>query len=202
MIQEYGTQIQKLFMEFMLQDAQLFVRVQNIFNPENFERQLRPTAEFLLEHSKEFNSLPDLNQIEAVTGLKLDSDIDMNEGRSDWFMTEFESFTQRAELERAIMQSVDYLEQGDFAPVEKLIKDAVQISLTKDMGTDYFLDPKGRLTLLKDGNGQLSTGWPTLDKLLYGGFNRGELNIFAGGCVLGETKIEVIRLPDIASYIS
>jgi hypothetical protein len=36
------------------------------------------------------------------------------------------------------------LEKGEFEPVEKLIKDAVQISLTKDMGTDYFgSDPEG-----------------------------------------------------------
>jgi replicative DNA helicase len=33
--------------------------------------------------------------------------------------------------------------------------------------------------LLKNNNGQNSTGWPALDRLLYGGFNRGELEIFA-----------------------
>jgi hypothetical protein len=60
-------------------------------------------------------------------------------------MEEFEGFTRRQELERAILKSADLLEKGDYDPVEKLIKDAVQISLTKDMGTDYFEDPKGRL---------------------------------------------------------
>ena len=49
------------------------------------------------------------------------------------------------------------------------------------MGTDYFDDPRARLTKLKDGNGQISTGWPSIDKKLYGGFNRGELNIFCAG---------------------
>jgi replicative DNA helicase len=46
------------------------------------------------------------------------------------------------------------------------------------MGTDYFADPRARLSKLKDNNGQISTGWPAVDKKLYGGFNRGELNIF------------------------
>ena len=59
-----------------------------------------------------------------------------------------------------------------------MIKDAVQISLQKDMGTDYFEDPRGRLEGLKNSNGQISTGWPSVDKKLYGGFNRGELNIW------------------------
>jgi replicative DNA helicase len=46
------------------------------------------------------------------------------------------------------------------------------------MGTDYFEDPRKRLEGLKNSNGQVSTGWPSVDKKLYGGFNRGELNIW------------------------
>jgi len=61
-----------------------------------------------------------------------------------------------------------------------MIKQAVQIGLAKDMGTDYFADPRSRLMSLKDKNGQVSTGWTTMDKKLFGGMNRGELNIFAG----------------------
>jgi replicative DNA helicase len=40
---------------------------------------------------------------------------------------------------------------------------------------------------LKNNNGQNSTGWPALDRLLYGGFNRGELQIFAGGSGSGKS---------------
>ena len=55
------------------------------------------------------------------------------------------------------------------------------------MGTDYWLDPKSRLMVLKDSNGQVSTGWPYIDKKLFGGFNPGELNIFAGGSGAGKS---------------
>jgi archaellum biogenesis ATPase FlaH len=55
------------------------------------------------------------------------------------------------------------------------------------MGTDYFLDPRARLMAIKSNNGQVSTGWPTLDKRLFGGMNRGELNIFAGGSGSGKS---------------
>jgi KaiC/GvpD/RAD55 family RecA-like ATPase len=112
---------------------------------------------------------------------------ELNDGHYDWFLSEFEGFTRRQELERAILESADLLEKGEYDPVEKLIKDAVQISLTKDMGTDYFADPKTRLLSIKDNNGQTSTGWPMLDKKLYGGFNRGELQIFAGGSGSGKS---------------
>jgi len=186
-LKDYNIDVQRLFLEMMMEDASSYVRVQNIFNPENFDRSLRSAAAFIKTHCDEHKTMPDRAQISAATGIKLAAVPDLNEGHFDWFLEEFEGFTRRQELERAILKSADLLEKGNFDPVEKLIKDAVQISLTKDMGTDYFDDPRARLLALKSNNGQNSTGWPALDKLLYGGFNRGELQIFAGGSGSGKS---------------
>ena len=184
---EYTADLQKLFLEMMIQDAQSFVRVQNIYNPENFDRNYRDTATFIQEHADKHKTLPTIDQIKAVTGVELKPANDLSEEHYDWFMEEFEGFTRQKELERAILKAADLLENNDYDPVEKLIKDAVQISLTKDMGIDYFDDPKARLLAIKDNNGQVTTGWPTLDKRLFGGMNRGELNIFAGGSGSGKS---------------
>ncbi len=171
----------------MITNAELFVRVTNIFNSENFDRRLRPVAEFMREHSDSYKVLPDSTQIKATTGETINPVEDLDDGHYEWFMNEFESFTRRQELERAIMASADLLEQGDYDPVEKLIKDAVQISLQRDLGIDYFADPRGRLMHLKSSNGQISCGWPVLDHKLYGGTNKGELQIFAGGSGSGKS---------------
>ena len=187
MAKSYEPGIQKLFIEMMLQDAQSFVRVQNIYNSENFDRSLRSAAEFVKEHCEKHNTMPTVEQINAVCRTDFQLVPGMNEDHYNWFLEEFEGFTKQKELERAILMAADLLEKGEYDPVEKLIKDAVQISLTKDMGTDYFLDPRTRLMRIKDNNGQISTGWTSLDKLLYGGFNRGELNIFAGGSGSGKS---------------
>ena len=189
MLKEYGLDVQRLFLEMMLEDATSYVRVQNIYNPQNFDRSLRPAAEFIKEHTDAHKTMPDRSQISATTGVKLQPVPDLNEGHYDWFMSEFEAFTRRQELERAILKSADLLEKGEFEPVEKLIKDAVQISLTRDMGTDYFADPAGRINRYFNSGGQVSTGWQQLDRLLYGGFSRGELNIFAGGSGSGKSLV-------------
>ena len=189
MLKDYGLDVQKLFLEMMLHDAESFVRVQNIYNPENFDRSLRATAEFIAKHSDDYKTLPTREQIKAATGTTLANIPDLNEGHNEWFMSEFEAFTRRQELERAILKSADLLEKGEYDPVEKLIKDAVQISLTKDMGTDYFADPKARINKYFNSGGQVSTGWPQMDKILYGGFSRGELNIFAGGSGSGKSLV-------------
>ena len=189
MAKEYTPDLQKLFLEMMMQDAQNYVRVQNIFNPENFDRSLKETATFIAEHSTKHATLPTYEMVKASTGVELKPIPDMIDGHSDWFLLEFEQFTRRQELERAILKSADLLEKGEYDPVEKLIKDAVQISLTRDMGTDYFHDPKSRIDKYFNSGGQVSTGWPAMDRILYGGMSRGELNVFAGGSGSGKSLV-------------
>lgn len=187
MSKEYSADLQKLFLEMMVQNPESYVRVQNIYNPDNFDRSLRSTAKFIKEHVDKHKAMPTVEQIRAVTATEIKPVPDLGENHYDWFMAEFEGFTKKYELERAVLKAADMIEKGEFDPIEKIIKDAVQISLTKDMGTDYFADPRARLMKIKSNNGQVSTGWPTMDKRLFGGMNRGELNIFAGGSGSGKS---------------
>jgi hypothetical protein len=174
----YDYDVQKLYLEMFLSDADTFVRCQNIFDPENFNQKLRAAAEFINDYVDEYKVMPEAAIVNASTRSDFNP-VPLPRENYEWLMDEFETFSRHKALERAIIKSSDLLEAGDYGPVEKLIKDAIQISLNKDMGTDYFEDPRARLNLLKSSNGQVSTGWPGVDKKLYGGFNRGELNIFA-----------------------
>lgn len=189
MLKDFNVDVQRLFLQMMLTNAELYTRVMNIMNSENFDKSLRPVAEFMKEYSDSYSILPDIKQVKATTGIQLDIIDDLGGRHIEWFLEEFESFTKRQELERAILKSADLLDKGEFGPVEKLIKDAVQISLQRDMGTDYFADPKARINKYFNAGGQVSTGWPQMDKLLYGGFSRGELNIFAGGSGSGKSLV-------------
>ena len=189
MLKEYNIEVQKVFLQMMVTNAELYTRVMNIMNAKNFDKSLQQVASFMVEHCQKYNTMPEPIQIKASTGVAIDIVPEFDEGHYEWFLEEFEAFTKRQELERAILKAADLLDKGDFEIVEKLVKDAVQISLQRDMGTDYFADPRGRLMILKSSNGQVSTGWPTLDSKLYGGFNRGELQIFAGGSGSGKSLI-------------
>jgi KaiC/GvpD/RAD55 family RecA-like ATPase len=186
---DYGIEMQKIFLRVMITEAELYTRVMNILNSENFDRSLRPVANLYKEHTSKYSILPDPTQIKAITGQDIDIIDNFSPNQFDWFLDEFEAFTKRQELERAILKAADLLEKGEFDPVEKLIKDAVQISLQKDMGTDYFLDPAARINKYFNSGGQVSTGWPQMDRILYGGFSRGELNIFAGGSGSGKSLV-------------
>ena len=186
-VKDYNVDLQQLMLEMLLNDAESFVRVQNIFNPEYFERTLRPAAKFMKEYSEEYKTLPAVDIVNSKLNIQLKDAKDIEQKHYDWLLDEFEEFCRHKALEGAILTSADMLEKGDYGSVEDKIKEAVQIGLTKDLGLDYFEDPKARLMALKDNNGTVSTGWPGFDKKLFGGFNRGELNIFAGGSGAGKS---------------
>ena len=184
---DYGYDIQKLYLEMMIADAATFVRCQSIFDHSLFDRKLQKAAEFLNEYVKDHNVMPTLEIVNAATDSNFQHAPDLKDEHFDWLLSDFETFTRHKGLERAILESADLLEKGEYGPVEEKIKQAVQVGLTKDMGTDYFLDPRARLMKIKDKNGQISTGWKSVDDKLFGGMNRGELNIFAGGSGAGKS---------------
>tara|TARA_R110002074_G_scaffold79715_1_gene179556 strand:- start:1027 stop:2445 length:1419 start_codon:yes stop_codon:yes gene_type:complete len=184
---DYGYDIQKVYLEMMMSDAESFIRCQAVFDPEAFDRRLTEPAKFLNDYVTEHNALPTFDMINAATQGDLKDPGVLQENHYDWLLAEFETFSRHKALESAILKSADLLEKGEYGPVEDLVKKAVQIGLQKDLGTDYFADPRARLEAIKDTNGQVSTGWSAVDKKLFGGFNRGELNIFAGGSGAGKS---------------
>ena len=184
---DYGYDIQKVYLEMMLTDAETFVRCQSVFDPNSFDRRLQAAAKFVNDYVTEHNAMPLFEMVNAATKTDLKHPGQLQEEHYDWLLLEFETFARHKALEAAILKSADLLEKGEYGPVEDLVKRAVQIGLQKDLGTDYFRDPRTRLEAIKDKNGQVSTGWASLDKKLFGGFNRGELNIFAGGSGAGKS---------------
>jgi archaellum biogenesis ATPase FlaH len=184
---DYGYDIQKVYLEMFMTDAESFVRCQGVFDPKTFDRRLQDSAAFIKDYVEQYNALPTFDMVNAATDAGLKDPGQLQENHYDWLLQDFETFSKHKALEKAILDSADLLEKGEYGRCEELVKQAVQIGLQKDLGTDYFADPRARLEAIKDKNGQLSTGWPALDKKLFGGFNRGELNIFAGGSGSGKS---------------
>jgi replicative DNA helicase len=187
MAEEYNIELQKLYLEFLVSDHELFVRCNSILDEVYFDRGIRDSVQFVREYANEYGSVPERMQIKAKTGLDIQDIGKAGEEHRKWFLDDFERFCRHKALERAILASTDKLEKKEYGAVEELIKNAVQIGLAKELGTNYWEDPTARLQRIMDKKGGTSTGWTTVDHHLYGGFNRGELNIFAGGSGAGKS---------------
>ena len=187
MAKEFTEDLQKLFLSFLISDKELYLRVQSLVVPDYFNNKFRPAVRLIREHADKHNSVPTVEQIKGKTSIQLELDRDITARHKDWFVDEFQDFAKFKALERAILASADDIDKGEYYSVEKRIKEASDIGLATNLGTNYFHNPLERLKSLRDNNGQVSTGWAAIDKKLFGGFNKGELNIFAGGSGTGKS---------------
>lgn len=199
-IKDYGPRVEELFIQFMVSNHDLFVRCRGIIKEDFFDDKInKNTIGFIMKHAEQYSAMPSPEQIHAVTGKSVELIEEVAAKEDRWFLKEIETFCRYKALREAILASPELLEEGRYGEVESAVKSAVQIALVKDLGTDYFKDPKSRLEEVRANKGQISTGWKTLDKALFGGVNRGEISIFAGQCVVANTSVSAFHVPKISS---
>jgi replicative DNA helicase len=172
----YGISLQTVLLSYMLSDTEAFIQCQNIIQPQYFDSSLQPAVKLILDHSSKYKGLPPVELIKAQTGVEVTS-VEVSDASKTWFLDQIELFCRHKAIEAAILSSADLLEQGFHGDLESIMKDAVLISLNRELGTNYFEDPKKRLEKLLNQNGNISTGWKAVDKIVYK-LGKGELAIF------------------------
>lgn len=199
---DYNRDLQKLLIEFMISDPTIFMISRTIIHPEYWDREFRRSVEFIIDYVDNYKSLPTPAIVKAETSQNYET-LKIDDKLSNWYYDTIENFCKHKAMEKLIMDGPELLEKGLYAEIEERSKQNVLISLQKELGTDYFEDPKTRLEALRDKSNMVSTGWKTVDKLLYGGFNRGELTFFAGGpgCVSKDTKVCIVRKKPLCTKI-
>lgn len=187
-ITDYSPAVEELFIQYMVSKPDLYVRCKGILRSDYFdEKQNQKVVEYINSYTDDFSNMPSVDQIKAITGKDLQTlDVD-SAAHEQWFLREIERFCRHKGLRAAILASPDLLDEGRYGEVEAAVKAAVQIGLVKDLGTDYYANPKERLEAIRENKGQHSTGWKTVDEKLFGGVNRGELGIFAGQSGAGKS---------------
>lgn len=186
-IKEYSEEKQKLLIDVLLSSEEIFARCQNILNDKYFVNRLRPAVRFILGHAEKYSVLPKIEHVNAETSLNFRKIDDITIQHNDAFLDEIEEFCKNRALANAVLGATDLIEKGHYGELEKRIREAILISLQSDLGTNYFADPRDRLMRIKDKNGQVSTGWKTIDDKLYGGVNRGEITIWCAGSGVGKS---------------
>ena len=175
---EYSEETQRLLIQFMISSSELFVRCQSILKASYWNERLRPAIKYILQFVGDYNTLPSSEQILAQTNINIQKIEDIDK-YDDWFLEHIEQFCRHKAMEALIYDGPKLLEKGEYSELERRSKENMLISLNKELGTDYFANPLERLQRMKNRTGMISTGWKAIDEKLYGGFNRGELNIFA-----------------------
>lgn len=173
--------VQKLFLESIIDDPTFYTEVYAAYRPECFDKSLRAAAAFIKEYEEEYGSIPTIELVNAGPSQDLKEIPAGHQQNITWFKKEFGVFMRKAVLTKNILESADLLmTKNDVVGAVQLLQNADEISIVTDIGTDPMADPAALIQELVDSQGQIPTGWRDIDYKLFGGFNKGELNIFAG----------------------
>jgi archaellum biogenesis ATPase FlaH len=183
----YNEDSQKLLIDVLLSSEDIYTRCVNILNPNYFVNKLRPAVRMIMAYTEKYHVLPKVEQVNAETNIDFQHIPNILPQHAVSFLEDIEEFCKNRALGSAVVEGAHLVEEGNYGELEKRIRDAMLICLQSDLGTDYFADPRARLMKIKDKNGQMSTGWKSLDDRLYGGWNRGELDIFVAGSGVGKS---------------
>ena len=164
---------QKLLIELLISSPDTFALCQGIVKASYFDPEFENSVRFIKEYYDQYHTTPTTLQIEAESGQHLE----VREVKKDevlYCANEIESFCKEKAMEKAILSSVPDLQSGNFGAIEARIRDAVMVSLNRDLGLRYFEDPIKRLEQMMTDGGVISTGWAEVDELLFGGLSRKE----------------------------
>lgn len=189
LVKTYDLDLQTMYLNFMMSDTNSFVRARSILKDEYFHDRLKPAIRYILDFSDEYRALPTPEQVKAETKVSIEVMDNVQSQHSEWFMGEIESFCRHRAIENVSFEAADLITEGRYGEYEAKLKEALTITLTTDLGTSYFADPKTRIQEVLDRSDMVSTGWKAVDDKLYGGFTKGALNIFAGGSGSGKSLI-------------
>ena len=85
-MQDFNYNIQKLFLEMFLSDAETFVRCQSIFNSENFDQKLRETATFINKYVDEYKVMPERDIVNKSCDIDLADASQVGPEHTNWLL--------------------------------------------------------------------------------------------------------------------
>lgn len=175
---DYGQSFQEFIVDVMATTPELFVRCQNIVDPKFFDQKFAKAVDYIRNYSFKHNTLPSTSEVKMKTGYQPKKIDDFNEFHHASALEEIEDFCRHKALEHAVIESMEFVKDKKYGDIERLVKEAMMVSLQKDLGTDYFDNPEERNKELFSAQANIKTGWKDVDFKLFGGFGTGELEIF------------------------
>ncbi len=165
---------QKLLIELLISSPDTFALCQGIVDPTYFDPEFQNAVKFIKTYFDEYNTTPSPLQIEAESGQELEK-LEVKKDEVLYCANEIEQFCKQKAMEKAIIASVTLCNEGNYGAVDTLIKDAIMISLNRNLGLRYYENSEQRLNDMLTGGSVEPTGWKEVDELLYGGLARREL---------------------------
>ena len=187
----YGTAFQIKVLSSLLTHKEFLQNIHDVLSEEYFDNQAHkwvigqildyyekyhttPTMEVLkVEMKKVSNEVLQLSIKEQLREAYQASNEDL-----EYVEKEFSSFCKNQQLKKALLNSVDLLNSGDFESIRGLIDNALKAGAEKNIGHEYIKDTEARYR--EEARTVVATPWGKFNELMQGGLGNGDFGLIFG----------------------
>ena len=191
-IDQYGTGFQIKVISALLTKKEFLVNIHDLLAEDYFSNQGHKwIIKQILDYYYKYHTTPSM-EVLKVELKKLNNEVlqisikeQLKEAYSssssddlEYVEKEFSNFCRNQQLKKALLNSVDLLNAGDYDSIRILVNNALKAGQEKNIGHEYNKDTESRYR--EDNRSFVSTPWDHLNVLLQGGLGGGDLGIIFG----------------------
>jgi len=190
-LSQFGKSFQLKVLGSLLTDKAFVLNVRDTINPEYFDSDSHKwIVQTSLTYFDKYHTVITL-EVLKVELQKIENEIlrvavkeelrNSYEATKDdmaYVQEEFAKFCKNQELKKALIDSADLLNTGDFDAIRATIERALKAGMDKNLGHEYNKDIETRYR--KDYRPTIPTPWPMINNQIQGGFGPGDLGIVFG----------------------
>lgn len=198
-LSNFGHSFQVKVISALLTDKAFTQQVSDILLPEFFESEANQwIVETIIKYFYEYKTSPTLDvfkiKVQDVSGDVLKSSIIemlkdafryLESEDLDFIKEETLDFCKNQCIKRAILESVDLLNKGQYDAIKAAIDMAMKAGADKEVGHEYNDSVQARYQ--DNIRSTIATPWPVINDLSDGGFGKGELVVFVAPAGIGKS---------------
>jgi replicative DNA helicase len=185
----YGNAFQNKCISALVSDKGFLEQIVDILSYEYFEMDSHKwTVRKITEYFLKYKELPTFDVFKVEIKSIPESQADLKFGvfeeikkayshTSDTDVTyvkeQFLTFCKQQKLKRAILNSADHLNHGNYEAIKHEIDEAMRAGVERNLGHEYLVGIDDRMSLM--ARSCVRTAWPIIDARMDGGLGNGEL---------------------------
>ena len=189
-INQYGPGFQTKVLSALLNNKNFLINIHDIVSDEYFDNQAHKwIITEILKYYDKYHTTPSLevlkvelkklqNEVLQIAVKEQLRDAYKETDDLDYIEEEFSSFCKNQMLKKALLQSVDLLQAGDYDSIKFMIESAMKAGQDKNLGHEYNKDLETRYR--EEHRITIPTPWNEFNELLQGGLGNGDFGLIFG----------------------
>ena len=190
-LNQYGPHFQIKVISSLLTHKEFLTNIHDIISEEYWDNQAHKwIIKEILKYYDKYHTTPSMEVLKVelkkidneVLRISLKDQLKLAYEASDedlaYIQEEFSTFCKNQQLKKALLNSVDLLNAGDYDSIKLMIENAMKAGQDKNIGHEYNKDIEARFR--EDSRVIIPTPWERINNLLQGGLGNGDFGLIFG----------------------